>query len=299
LPAVTARNPREGTMSEETPLAETPVEVDLTTKIEDAPTETVETVEKAAETPPETEAAEPTETTEETTDETEPKKNIPGSQRLKRRLELISSEANQLLEKNAELERRIQSMTQTAPQGRPGVEREPTEADFPNDYFAFQEAKTAWTVRQSVRDEINRDRQSRQQSVEAESVRERLLAHEESAELARERIPDFDKVVRAATDVAVKQEVAEELLASEKSALLQYHLAKNPEKLRELNGMTGRELAREIGRLEARVHLPTPKKATEATPPPKEIKGTSAPQFDPQSGPDDMNAYVAWRRKQG
>jgi hypothetical protein len=60
--------------------------------------------------------------------------------------------------------------------------------------------------------------------------------------------------------------------------------------------LSGRELAREIGRLEARVHLPTPKKATEAAPPPSEVKGAAATSVDPQTGPDDMNAYVAWRK---
>jgi hypothetical protein len=78
---------------------------------------------------------------------------------------------------------------------------------------------------------------------------------------------------------------------------LQYHLAKNPDKARELNQMNGRELAREVGRLEARVHLPTPKKATEAAAPPSQVKGKAAP---PASLRDaDMETYVALRKKQG
>ncbi len=58
------------------------------------------------------------------------------------------------------------------------------------------------------------------------------------------------------------------------------------------------ELAKEIGRLEMRVHLPTPKKATEAAPPPSQVKGAAAQAIDPHTGPDDMNAYAAWRAKQ-
>jgi hypothetical protein len=282
-------------MEDNAPLAETPAE-DLTTKIEmpgaEAPVETKQEPEAK------TEDVQP-ETGEETPDEG--KKNIPGSQRLKRRLQLIEQEHSQALQELETL-RRERQQPQQQNQGKPGIDREPTEADFPNDYFAYERAKTAWEVRQSVRDEIRgqvqQERNSRAEQQRAEIQRERLIAYEENKETARERIPDFDKVVSSATDIVLKNEVIEELLASDKSALLQYHLAKNPDKARELNGMSGRELAREIGRLESRVHLPTPKKATEATPPPTEIKGGAAPQPDPQFGPDDMNAYAAWRRKQ-
>jgi hypothetical protein len=54
--------------------------------------------------------------------------------------------------------------------------------------------------------------------------------------------------------------VIEEIMSSEKSALLAYHLAKNPDKLNALNQMSGRELAREMGRLEATVRMPEAKK---------------------------------------
>lgn len=283
-------------MSEvETPLAEAPA-ADLTTKIEmpgaEVPVETTPEVKP--------EAATETAETPETGEETEGKKNVPGSQRLKRRLQLIEQEHMQTLQ---ELETLRREKAAPAPQQqKPGIDREPTEQDFPNDYFAFERARTAWDVRQSVRDEIRgqiqQDRNGQAERVQQEARRERLIAYEENKETARERIPDFDKVVSSAADVVLKNEVVEELLASDKSALLQYHLAKNSEKARDLNGMSGRELAREIGRLEARVHLPTPKKATEASAPPTEIKGGAAPQPDPKSGPDDMNAYVAWRKKQ-
>lgn len=271
---------------------------DPTTKIEAPAFETAETTTETAETPAET-----TETTEGEGGQ-EPKKKVPGSQRLKRRLELIEgdylaqqSELETLRREKQERERGAQN-----PEGRPGVDREPKEADFANDWFAFQEAKTAWAARQAVREEFNRVRDEQQKSgnerAQNERRREVLEAYHEYADEVRERIPDFDKVVSAARDVTVKPEVIEEILASQKSALLQYHLAKNPDKARELNGMTGRELAREIGRLESRVHLPTPKKATEAEAPPSVVKGGAATSVNPQTGPDDMNAYVAWRKKQ-
>jgi hypothetical protein len=295
-------------MSTDAPLAPPPADtpVDLTTKIE-APASP-----EPAKTEPAAEVVEdPGDlTTKEPEGDEQPdgeKKNVPGSQKLKRRLQLIEQEHSRALEEldtlRREREQRQTPQTPQNPQGKPGIDREPSEQDFPNDWLAFERAKTAWDVRQSVREEmrglINEDKTKRDQTIRVERERERLLAYEENAEAARERIPDFDKVIStAANTINVKREVLDELLASDKSALLQYHLAKNPDKVRELNGMNVRELAKEIGRLEARVHLPTPKKATEADPPPSNVRGASTPHVDAQTGPDDMNAYVAWRRKQ-
>lgn len=282
-------------MTDETVLAETPAAetvADPTTKIEQAAPETV-----VEETPEAADTAEPA--VEETTDadaedDGGEKKKIPGSQRLKRKLALIESDFANVLRENEELKRRVPAPQEQRQDGRPGIDREPTEADYPNDYFSYERSRTAWEVRQSVRDEIARAQQIPQQVRQAEAQRERLIAYEESAELVRERIPDFDKVIRTAADVTIKPELIQELLASDKSALLQYHLAKNPDKARELNAMSGKELARELGRLEARIHLPTPKKATDASPPPSKLKGGAAASFDANSS--SMDDYVAKRK---
>lgn len=295
-------------MSDENTLAATPgdttaaatTEADLTTKVVDPHAPSAET-----ETKPEGETAETVDVTEkpegESEDGEQKSKKPSGSQRLKRRLELIEADYLALQQETETLRRSRQEATPKT-DGKPGIDREPTEADFPNDWFAFQESKTAWAARQAVREEFNRvrDEQSRSQTerVQGERNRERLAAYHEYADEVRERIPDFDKVVATASAVTVKDELASEILSSDKSALLQYYLAKNPDKVRELNSLSGRELAREIGRLEARVHLPTAKKATEAAPPPSTVRGTAAASIDPQTGPDDMNAYAAWRKKQ-
>lgn len=225
------------------------------------------------------------------------KKRVPGSQRLKRRLALIEADYSAALNEVAELKQRVAQSTPN-PEGKPGVDRPPTEADFPNDYFAYERAANSWHTRQAVREELERARAPERQRAQLEQQRERLELYHEYADEVRERVPDFDKVIASAKDVNVKPEVVQELLASDKSALLQYHLAKNPEKLRELNGMTGRELAKEIGRLEGRVHLPQPKKATEATPPPTPVRGGAATITRPEDA-DDMETYIKLRKAQG
>src|SRR5262245_37353409 len=69
-------------------------------------------------------------------DDGEPKK-LPGSQRLKRRLAQVASDYAALAERNAELERRLSA---GPTEGKPGVDRPPTEADYPNDYLAYDRA---------------------------------------------------------------------------------------------------------------------------------------------------------------
>lgn len=260
---------------------------DVTTKI-DGPADTVETT---AET---TQEAEPRAETDEQGDE--PKKRPSGSERYKRKLAQIETEFETLARENEELRRR--QVDGGSREGKPGVDRAPTEADYPNDYLAFEAARNEWNVRKVFREESARHQQSSREVQLREIRQERAEAYLENATQVRERIPDFDKVLAGAQSVQISPALGEEIMTSDKAALLQYHLAKNPDKVRELNGMSGRELAKEIGRLEARVHLPTAKKATEASPPPSQVRGAAAPPVDAQNGPDDMNAYVAWRRKQ-
>ncbi len=229
--------------------------------------------------------------------ETEPKKKVPGSQRYKRALARLEGDFDAALRKIAELESR--TAPKDNPQGRPGIDRAPTEADYPNDYVRFDRELLKWETKQAVREEFTAAQreaaEARKNAAQRDIERESIEAYEEYADTVRERIPDFDKVVRSAKDVEIKEPVIRELLASDKSALLQYHLAKNPEIVRELNQMTPIELAREIGRLEARVHLPKPKTATEAPSPLKNPAGGAAPA--PKYSPSmSMDEYVKLRK---
>lgn len=107
-------------------------------------------------------------------------------------------------------------------------------------------------------------------------------------------IKDYDQVLAAAKDAYVSDEVAKEILSSEKSALLSYYLAKNPDKLLALNEMSGRELAREMGRLEGSVRMPSSKRQTEAPKPLTTLRGGASPGFDPLKS--SMEEYMAKRR---
>lgn len=217
----------------------------------------------------------------------EKEKKPSGAQRAKLR------EARLLSELSAR-DRELEEFRRNAPAAKASEteEKAPREEDFNGDFFAFQQAKTAHeagkAAREAIRSEFKTREDSERSTKQAEIVRERAVAHAERVEDAREVIADFDQVMGTMKGVNVRDDVIEEIMSSEKSALLAYHLAQNPDKLSAMNSMSARELAREMGRLEATVALPSAKKATTAPPPHSALKGGAAP----SSAESDLNAWL-------
>jgi hypothetical protein len=221
-------------------------------------------------------------------DEDKPKKPS-GAQRAKIR-------EQRLLDEISARDRELEDLRRSAPAAKASdteEDKEPREADYNGDFFAYQTALTAWKAGKAASDAIEKRLSAREETErtnkQAELVRERAIAHAERVEDAREVIADFDQVMGTMKGVNVRNEVIEEIMSSEKSALLAYHLAQNPEKLSAMNSMSARELAREMGRLEATVALPSAKKATTAPAPPSTLKGGAAP----SSAESDLNAWLA------
>jgi hypothetical protein len=220
--------------------------------------------------------------------EEETKKKLSGAQRAKLREQRL---LNELSARDRELEelRRAQPAAKTAGAAE---DKPPREEDFNGDFFAFQTAKTAYeagkAAAEAVEKRLGAREQSEREAKQIEIARERDVAHMERVEDAREVIADFDQVMKGMDGVQVRQDVIDEIKSSENSALLAYHLAKNPDKLNALNSMSGRELAREMGRLEATVKMPEAKKATTAPAPLSRQRGGAAP----RSQDADLAAYL-------
>lgn len=220
------------------------------------------------------------------------------SQRLQRKVQLLTAELDSV---RRQPEARP---AQDAPAQRSDAteEKPPQEKDFNGDYLAFERALNAFNVERATEKAVlkiaERERAQRTASQQAEVRRESVIAHIERVEDLKERVADFDTVMKDAAGINLRDEVAAEILGSEKSALIQYHLAKNPDKARDLNGLTGRELARAVGRLEGAVRLPAAKRATDATPPVLPLGGGgAAPSFDPARA--EMGDYAAnYRQRQ-
>lgn len=273
-------------MSDETQgTASPPAEGTTAEQVADKGTE--QQVTEATEEKPEGEQAE--EAGDKSEGEQPERKRLSGAEKAKRRQTFL---LNQLAEKDRELESLRQA---SRDKGEQGEDKPPKEEDFNGDWMAFQDAKSAYNARQAVREEFSKQRESEKAGRQANAERERDLAHLERIEEAREVITDYDKVMAGMKGVNVSEDVIREIKSSEKGALIAYELARNPDRLHEMSRMTPMELAREMGRLEAAVKMPSGKKQTTAPPPPTTLRGGAAPAFDPAKA--GMDEFADWLQK--
>lgn len=211
------------------------------------------------------------------------------NQRLQRK---AARQATMLVEYHAEIETLRKQVSQ-APQSA-----EPKEEDYNGDYTSFLADKAAFKAAQSIQAKLD-ERDQR-------AVSEKLtLAKQEAAEDFLERaeelktsIPDSDATFEAFLKMGGQfaSHVVEELHESEKGPLLAYQLAKNPQLAHALNNMSPRDAAREIGRLEAKLSLPQPRKNTSAPPPLKPLSGGAAPSKDiAVLAKTDLTAFIKQR----
>jgi len=198
-------------------------------------------------------------------DEDKPKKPS-RYDRMKRRMQAMGTELDNL-----------RAQLGTSP--KPVADDSPKEADFNGDYFAYQAAKIAHENRQALRAEFEAERKTRDQSRAVELQREMVEDFEERAEEYRAKVPDFDEKVEkfVANGGKLSPVLSEELQQSDRGPELVYQIVNNPQLANSLNAMSPREVAREVGRLEAKLSLPNPRKQTSAPPPHTQLKGGAAP----------------------
>jgi hypothetical protein len=167
----------------------------------------------------------------------------------------------------------------------------PRQEDFGNDYVAFANAKLAYEIdARQVSREVRRDFATAIKT-EQDRVSGQVAEHKERVQRLRSRVKDFDEVMARAT-LPVMPHVERLLLASKKSDRLTYVLGKNQAKLAQLNRMSSEEAAREIGRLEGRLSLPSATRTkTQARKPIQPLKGSGA------APPSDTAAVNALMKK--
>src|SRR5215218_1111730 len=200
--------------------------------------------------------------------------NLSRSQLMRRQVEALRAE-------NAELARRLTGGQKDAPAA-------PKFEDFQGDYDAYDAARIKWAATEAIREASRSHDEERLERSTTELRAETLREFQASQESARKALPDFDTVVGKAS-MQIAPHLGQAIIESDKSGLLQYHLATRPDLVHELNNSSPIEVARRIGRLEARLSLPTPKKTTQAPPPPAAVKGGSA-----VSSPDaDIEGYLS------
>lgn len=212
-------------------------------------------------------------------------KKLSGAQRAARKIERLEAELAELRERRpaaAAGDAKSLDAAIAAEIGGP-----PDEKDFP-DFLAFERALTAYeTEKRIVARELKKEA-AKSETLQRARLTEVVEAHNERLDELEARLPGV-KAKLAASDAQVARHVGELIIESDKSALLQVHLATKPDELAKLNRMSPVAAAREIGRLEARLALPKPRTETRAPAPVRAPRGGATP----TSHESEMNAWLS------
>lgn len=159
--------------------------------------------------------------------------------------------------------------------------------------------RTAWKVRQQTAAEAEARLKEQKDAATAETTAKLAAAWMEAVEDARERIKDFDSVVTDKTPIHAR--AVPFIVESDKSAEIAYWLGKNPKDAEALYAKFESQPAQaliELGRIEARLSAPEPKRVSTAPKPAKTLNGGASPlSFDgSKAGVGDMQA---WLKKAG
>lgn len=171
-------------------------------------------------------------------------------------------------------------------------------ADKFTDYGDYVEALAEWKADEKITRTLN-ERDAK--TAEKQQAQQLETSWNERQAQMRATRPDYDAVV-GGSDARITAHVAEALKDSDNGPELAYHLAKHPEVLERLNGLSQRQADREIGRLEAGLTsrvVDTPAARTSNAPTPASISNSQG-----RAGivePSDMTQtqYEAYRKKQG
>ncbi len=202
----------------------------------------------------------------------EEKKRPSGAQRAK-------VQRDSLLSQIAERDRKIAELMES--RTKEGV-TPPPEPNFDGDLYGFEQNVSAETRQKEAREVLEALLKERDQVAtrerELKDAHDAMEAHLERVESARKSIADYDKALESMKNVEVRNELIQEITRSDQSGLIAYHLAKHPDELAALDDMTPQEMAKTIGRLEARLEKAlSGKKATTAPPPLSQPKGGVSP----------------------
>ncbi len=190
---------------------------------------------------------------------------------------------------------------EAAPKDGAGEDKAPREEDFNGDWGKFIAASAAYEAAKAVKDTLRSDKEGDAKTRAAEIQAEIQADFKERAEAYKATAKDFDEVIGKFVDGGGKftDTVRDLVLESDKGPELAYFLAKNPAVAKNLNSLSEREAAKQIGALEATLSRPQAK-TTKAPPPIRPPSGGASPPVDLQSlaKSDNADAYIAMRRKQ-
>jgi hypothetical protein len=164
--------------------------------------------------------------------------------------------------------------------------------DAYDDPTKFQADLTSHAVKQARADELKEELQeTRSRADEARSA-----AWREKVEAVKDRFPDFVAVAHAPT-LPVSETMADVISEHDNGPAILYYLGKNPEEARRIASLPPARQGLELGRIEAKVSVPPPKRTSTAPPPAPALAGGGAPATTPAPENMSMDAFAAWLLK--
>lgn len=172
------------------------------------------------------------------------------------------------------------------------VQQEPRQENFDN-YEAYLVAVAEHRVTQRIADEQRAAEARLEQTRQIEARR----AFEARASEASQRYADYDEVaesVLADRSFPISPAMADVVMDSDKGPDLIYWLGNHPEEAARIAALSPLKAARELGRIEDKLVIPTKRTVTQAPPPPTTVKGGEVP--SKALAEMSMDEYVAARK---
>lgn len=162
------------------------------------------------------------------------------------------------------------------------------------DYSEYLEAVADWKAEVKLREYQQRQEQERRQTQAQQTKQQKQQTFVENAQKMQADAPDFWQV---ATTFPMSDAMEEAILDSEQGPQVAYHLGQHPEQATRIAQMSPYAAAREIGRLEQKLSIPTKPATTSAPDPVKPVGGSGEGRT---KTPDQMSTkeWMAWRNKQ-
>lgn len=175
-------------------------------------------------------------------------------------------------------------------------EAAPKAEDF-SDQIDYAAARALYAARQQdaqrqdaeIEQEATEHR-NQAQELETQRIKERITSLEEQKAEARSTYTDFDQTF---ADAYIPKHVAQILIDSDQAADIGYHLGKNPALARQIAALPPLAIARELGRIEAKLTMPKPKTQSAAPDPITPVKPGGLSRKDP--GAMSPQEFAKWR----
>jgi hypothetical protein len=159
----------------------------------------------------------------------------------------------------------------------------------------FLEALADWKVDQKLRDHEEQTTKATRESTEKKAIDEEYEALDSKMEKGRDKYPDFNELVLD-ENLKLSEAVIEAVLFSDIAEDVLYYLGKHPDESARISKLPAMKAAHELGKIEAKLTAPPPKKKTTQAPDPI-IPVATTGAIDKDPGQMTPREYREWREK--